>query len=390
MANTKFSDLTAASALGGTEVIPVIQGGNPRRTTPNAVGAYLVEDVIANGVTGKAPSQNAVYDALATKLSSQSYSVFVYNSSAGQTGNRYNSWSNLMTAITLQEGFKTIIFEQDETIPTGSYNLDYTSLAGNNGLEYNAGGWTATFGDNTTISSWIGVRFSGIRLLSTSTTGNICTFSLPTVISNNDVSHVHSTTIPFFKFTGSGQIIVSLNNSARWQKLGGGVENLDVTSSAFAAQLVIARGKGSTVNNDTLKSTNAVIFIDVLQDAAQDPTTYTLTNTGLTVGFLVAVNAVYSTNQNHVPSAKSATFTASRIAELYLCDATTAAFTANLPAATGSGLLFTFIKTDAGANAVTVDGNGSETINGATTKVLAAQYDKVTVIDGATGKWYIV
>lgn len=325
----------------------------------------------------------------ATFVKPQSYGMFVYNSSGSQTGNRFNSWSALMTAIAKQEGFKTIVFEQDETIPSGAYNLDYVTLQGNNGLEYNAGGWTLTFGTGVTISSWIGCKFAGIRLLSTSN-ATICTFSSPALIGNSSVSHVHSTTVPFFKFTGSGQMIVSLENSARWVKLGGGVENLDVTSSAFACQLVVARGRGSTIENNTLKSTNSVIFIDVLSDAAQDPTSYTLTNTGLTVGVLVAVNAVYSTNQNHIPIAKTATFTASRVAELYLCDATSGAITANLPAATGSGLQLVFIKTDASGNAVTVDGSGSETINGATTKVLAARYDKVTVIDAASGVWYIV
>jgi hypothetical protein len=47
------------------------------------------------------------------------------------------------------------------------------------------------------------------------------------------------------------------------------------------------------------------------------------------------------------------------------------------------------IKTDASGNAVTVNGDGTETINGALTNVLAAQYDKVELA-AYNGAWYIL
>ena len=65
------------------------------------------------------------------------YSIFIYNSSGGQANNRFNDWADLMAAIALVEGPKQIIFEQNETIPTGAWNLDYVTLRGN-GQEYNA------------------------------------------------------------------------------------------------------------------------------------------------------------------------------------------------------------------------------------------------------------
>lgn len=50
------------------------------------------------------------------------------------------------------------------------------------------------------------------------------------------------------------------------------------------------------------------------------------------------------------------------------CDATTASFIITLPAASGSaGIIFEFTKTDATANTVTIEANGSETINGSLT-----------------------
>ncbi|MDA8189572.1 MAG: hypothetical protein M0T85_15645 [Dehalococcoidales bacterium] len=57
-------------------------------------------------------------------------------------------------------------------------------------------------------------------------------------------------------------------------------------------------------------------------------------------------------------------------------DASGGAVTVNLPTAVGNaGALIEVRKTDSSANAVTVDGAGTETINGATTRVIYAQYD---------------
>lgn len=71
-------------------------------------------------------------------------------------------------------------------------------------------------------------------------------------------------------------------------------------------------------------------------------------------------------------------------------DATTAPFTVTLPTAVGiAGRQYTIKKTDATANAVTVDGDASETIDGATTYPLASQYNSVTIVsDGAN--WLII
>lgn len=68
-----------------------------------------------------------------------------------------------------------------------------------------------------------------------------------------------------------------------------------------------------------------------------------------------------------------------------LADATGGAFTVTLPTAVGrKGKPFTVIRTNSGANAVTVDGDGSETINGAANVSLSSQYDRVTVISDNT------
>lgn len=78
----------------------------------------------------------------------------------------------------------------------------------------------------------------------------------------------------------------------------------------------------------------------------------------------------------------------------FLCDASGGAFTTTL-SSIGSrpytaGARFTFKKIDSSANTVTIDGSGSETIDGATTKTLTAQWQSITIEAGATGAWYVV
>jgi hypothetical protein len=70
------------------------------------------------------------------------------------------------------------------------------------------------------------------------------------------------------------------------------------------------------------------------------------------------------------------------------CDATSGAFTITLPAATNIGQIIFVRKTDASANAVTVAGAGSDTIEGAASVSLANQYDRVALIADGTGIWY--
>ncbi len=57
--------------------------------------------------------------------------------------------------------------------------------------------------------------------------------------------------------------------------------------------------------------------------------------------------------------------------------------------ASNGRLRYTIKKTDVSANAVTIDGNGAETIDGATTQSLPAQYDSMEVVTNGT-EWFII
>lgn len=91
---------------------------------------------------------------------------------------------------------------------------------------------------------------------------------------------------------------------------------------------------------------------------------------------------------SHVTTTTDITLTASN--EVVYCDATSGAITVTLPAAaSNSGRRYYIKKIDVSANAVTIDGNGSETIDETTTKVLASQYDSATIHTDGTEWWVL-
>lgn len=82
---------------------------------------------------------------------------------------------------------------------------------------------------------------------------------------------------------------------------------------------------------------------------------------------------------------KTATYTILNTDEIVYGDATAGAMTFNLPtAASISGRQIRIEKTDSSYNAITIDGNGSETISGSTTIKLATQYESVTLVSDGT------
>lgn len=92
-----------------------------------------------------------------------------------------------------------------------------------------------------------------------------------------------------------------------------------------------------------------------------------------------------------VTAVKTGTYTAA-IGELVRCDPSGAGFTVNLPASsTGNSGRQIIVKNVTGsANAITIDGNGAETIDGAATVAIAAGFGSVHLIDNGGGDWMTV
>jgi len=89
----------------------------------------------------------------------------------------------------------------------------------------------------------------------------------------------------------------------------------------------------------------------------------------------------------------SETVTANSVADkksIIYCDATAGNVTITLPAVANSlNLTYYIKKIDASVNTVIIDGNASETIDGATTKTLSSQWEVVSLhCNGST--WYLI
>lgn len=74
---------------------------------------------------------------------------------------------------------------------------------------------------------------------------------------------------------------------------------------------------------------------------------------------------------------------------VYKVDCTSGAITFNLPTAVGNTARFDIKKIDSSANAVTIDGNSTETIDGGTTAVINRQYTSLTLVSDDSN-WQVI
>lgn len=324
----------------------------------------------------------------ATSIKPQAYSQIVYDTTATQANNIYTNITDFFNAISsMAKGTKTLTILSSVTAPSGAWNTEGCVFEGN-GSAYDAGGITITFATGTTLTGASPPKFTkGIRARSTSSS-NIYTGAGGYTFNVSEVATIQSTTAAFFKSTTGGQDVIAAGSSARF--LNDGYENYESTAGAFASTIVINYQLGVAVRNNTLRSTNSQVYVQVLDTVSMDASGFPTTHTNLSVGFGLLLNRNYSPNLSYQPVTKTANYTVTKSNGHFRGDATSASFTFTLPAATGTGYTLSFKKIDSSANTVTIDGNGSETIDGATTYVLSTQYQGVTIMDVATGVWDIV
>lgn len=120
--------------------------------------------------------------------------------------------------------------------------------------------------------------------------------------------------------------------------------------------------------------------------------TFTLPVSAGTIGMFLRTNGSATTSWAFGESVttKTTTYTATADETVILASSSGGPWTLTLPAAasfTNKDLLIK--KTDSSLNAITIDGNGSETIDGATTTTLNTQYESVRIVcDGSN--WFIM
>lgn len=87
---------------------------------------------------------------------------------------------------------------------------------------------------------------------------------------------------------------------------------------------------------------------------------------------------------------KTTTYTATTSDSVILCDANGGAFTVTLPAAADeTGLVLDIKAIDVTGGSVEIDGDGSETIDGALTYTLTVQYQSLTIVSDGSN-WHIL
>lgn len=129
----------------------------------------------------------------------------------------------------------------------------------------------------------------------------------------------------------------------------------------------------------------------VATDANGTPTVSSTTSTEL--GYVNGVTSAIQTQLNAVSLlsvvAKTTTYTATVTDRIITCS-TASGWTLTLPAASGnSGLKYYIKKTSSDLNALTIDGNASETIDGSLTTTINTQYEAVEIVcDGSN--WHIL
>lgn len=102
--------------------------------------------------------------------------------------------------------------------------------------------------------------------------------------------------------------------------------------------------------------------------------------------------ASYVSAYHHGIRTITATATVAATDSTILCDASSGSLTVNLPAASGQNgrtLTIKKIEPSSTANTVTIDGSGSETIDGATTQVISTQWSSLTIHCNGTA-WFII
>lgn len=84
------------------------------------------------------------------------------------------------------------------------------------------------------------------------------------------------------------------------------------------------------------------------------------------------------------------TYTASALDELVLADASGGAFTVTLPRAEDGTKRLTIKRISSGVNAVTIEPQGSDTIEGAASVTLATQWGSRTLQSNGSDAWVIL
>ena len=196
-------------------------------------------------------------------------------------------------------------------------------------------------------------------------------------------------------------------NSSALSTTGGLQGGSSTKLSVRAGNAITVNTTGVSVSDDgitnaKLRNSSALSVIGRSANSVGDPADitagtdgYVLRRSGATLGFGqivaggIADDAVTEDKRFRAIQTTAATVTAT--GDIILCTGGTGGITINLPAITDNEGKMLFIKkVDSGAGQIIIDGDATETIDGALTKRLYYQYESMTLVCDASDGWYIV
>jgi hypothetical protein len=190
------------------------------------------------------------------------------------------------------------------------------------------------------------------------------------------------------KMVGTTSGVVTVQSQAA-----AGTYNFNLpTSAGSSGQPLLSGGGGATAMSFGTLSGNTTTFVTASGaltsgKCLQADASGNIATTGSACGSGGGSTSFYQTLASQTNVAADSPVTVGSAVGIYYCNATAGAITYNLPAvASSTNFIFTMVKTDSSTNNCTLDGNASETINGALTYVVNAQYSGVSIhTTGSTG-----
>jgi hypothetical protein len=173
-----------------------------------------------------------------------------------------------------------------------------------------------------------------------------------------------------------------------------------IDSTGTAAALPTPGALGLTVGyfteGDPTSATPATVVSADWLNAVQEELAYVIEQAGITLDktsrtqLKSAIDKLVGVSSTPVViTSASSPYTALSTARQVECNTTSGSITVNLPAVAGVlGKRFIFVKTN-GSNTLTIDANGSETINGDLTQTITSIYSVIEVL-ATSGGWVVI
>jgi hypothetical protein len=352
-------------------------------------GAVLINTTTDNGVDKLQVNGSAISSTLKFNTSGQTVSISsYYNGGAGK-----NIWIGGGGLSSTSASESNTSFGVDALLNnTSGY---YNTAIGKDALKTNTSGYVNdAFGLNALIGNTTGYRnvAFGAGSMQANTTGfeNMAIGHLSLTSSTTGSKNVAIGAISMTNLT-SGSSNIAFGKDAAI-KISGGANLTTANQSIFI-------GEDTRPSADA--NTNEMVFGHTA--IGQGSNTVTLGNSSITKTFLRGNTMVNTTTDNGVDElqvngsisgigfkqayvTKTGAYTATN--DDYVIDCTSGTFTVTLPASSGRTGRILIIK-NSGAGTITVDGNASETIDGAATYAISVQYGTVQIMSDGTN-WKII